>query len=61
MAAQKAAGFRCPDPVYEEVKAIAENENRSISNVVLAMVTSSVIRYKREGWKTFSIEEDKNE
>lgn len=57
MAAQKAAGFRCPDPVYEEVKAIAESENRSISNVVLAMVASGVIRYKREGWKAFNIEE----
>ena len=44
------AGFRCDSDVYDDVKDIADRENRSISEVLAAMVAAQVQRYKQGGW-----------
>jgi hypothetical protein len=44
------AGFRCEEALYEDVKAIAEAEKRSISNVFDVMVAAGVRLYKEKNW-----------
>lgn len=51
---KKNVGFRCDEALYEEVKTIAEKEDRSISNVFTTIVSAAVQRYKVEGWATLT-------
>jgi len=55
------AGFRCEPAVYEELKKIAETEQRSIGNVLNVMVAEQVQRYLKGGWKAIYIHAPKLE
>jgi hypothetical protein len=40
------AGFRCDPLVYEDLKKIAKNEERSIGAVINIMVKNAVLEYR---------------
>lgn len=44
------AGFRCDPEIYEEIKKIAEEEQRSIGQVLNLFVLHQVKRYQKRGW-----------
>lgn len=48
--AKQAVGARIEKGLYDELRTIAQQENRSVSVVVGEMVAGGVRAYKRGGW-----------
>jgi hypothetical protein len=53
------AAFRCEQPIYDEVKSIADVSGRSIGNTMNALVKAGLKRYQETGSIDKLIEESK--